>query len=112
MKRLELSDREMAWVKRAFLYYWHTLCIGGEESTNAVVNGWDQHYTVDDYIQIWKLNSKILRGHSTVTRADVVRIRKLYGKMWRGEEPWQAFAREEKKKHDRWDNEEMMEKRK
>jgi len=112
MNRIELSDRNLFCLKKAVWYYWSSLCVHGEAATSAVVNGWDQHYTVDDYIQIWKLNDFFVHGKVVLTPTDVKRIRRLYGKTWRGEQDWQQFAKMEKEKHQRWDNEEMMGKKK
>jgi hypothetical protein len=111
MNRLELSDRDMEWLKRAVWYYWHRLCVGGEAATESVIHGWDQSYTVDDYIMIWKLNQKV-HGFTPLGPNDIKRVRKLYSKMWRGEQDWQQFARETEQKHRRWDDEEIAGKRK
>jgi hypothetical protein len=111
VKRLELSDRDMDWLKRAVWYYFHQLCVGGDAATEAVIHGWDQSYTIDDYITIWKLNAKV-HNLEPLSRTAEARVRKLYGKMWRGEEKWQQFAREQEQKHRRWDDEEVMGKRK
>ncbi len=111
MKQLRLSEVDMDWLKRAVWYYWHRTCVGGDIATNAVIHGWEQHFTIEDYILIWKLNQKV-HGWKLLTPTDIARIKKLYGKMWRGEEDWQQFAREQEKKHQCWDDEEILGKRK
>lgn len=107
MKRLELSERDMDWLQRGFWYFWHTVCVGGEAATESVKLGLPQHYSIDDYIQIWQLNKKLL-GSPRLTPTEVKRVKRLYGKMWRGEEDWQAFARDQAKKFQEWEDKEIM----
>lgn len=79
MKRVELSDRDMEWLKRGFWYFWHTVCVGGEAATTSVKLGVPQHYTVDDYITIWKLNGKLQGTKRPLTPTDRVENGFIYG---------------------------------
>jgi hypothetical protein len=82
MKRLELSETDMELLKRMMWYAWHVICVEIEPN-----NGFPRR-TIEEYIQIWKLNQKV-HGFSVLKPTDVARVKRLYGKSWRGEQSWQ-----------------------